>query len=454
MHVLLVEDDALFVSAVRAFAAGWRAPATGATAHLHVCSTIASAQAILAAGRVDVVLLDIQLQAESDGLVAVASLCQAAKGAPVVMHSVRSDHHSIVQAMRRGAHDYLPKHLGLEATFCALSDIVRQTRPQRPPAVAAGRTEQSDAMALLRAEVAAAKGSFGNVLVQGEAGSGKERIARSLAVAGQPFVAVDVSTLDESLASGLLMGSVRGAFTGADKDRPGLIEQAHGGVLFLDEVANLSAAVQAKLLRVLQEREVMRLGSSVRRPVRFRLVAATHVDLAAACRAGAFRYDLYTRLQVFVLQVPPLRQRSADIVALFAAFVDSIRGASLAPVSSALVAALLERPWHGNVRELEHAAQVACARAGLGPLLPAHLPAPLAPPPGAPPALDAPRAANADVEQRPLAESLKAFERQALEASYRAEAGNISRMARQLGMDRSRLHVKLRHYGIHTVRSH
>lgn len=211
-----------------------------------------------------------------------------------------------------------------------------------------------------------AAGGHASVLIEGETGTGKELVARAIHAASPrrdgPFVRVSCAALSESLLESELFGHVRGAFTGAVCDRVGRFEAAHGGTIFLDEIGDVSPAVQTKLLRVLQEREFERVGDTTPRKVDIRVVAATHRNLGEQCERGAFRQDLFYRLAVIPLHVPPLRERKSDIPLLVDHFIDGLNrtlGRSVKGVESSTLRRLIDYEWPGNVRELEHALEYA-----------------------------------------------------------------------------------------------
>jgi len=280
------------------------------------------------------------------------------------------------------------------------------------------------------------------VLLLGESGTGKELIARLIHLQSRraqgPFVPVNVAALPETLVESELFGYARGAFTGAVQDRPGLIERAEGGTLFLDEVGDMPLAAQAKLLRTLENGEVRRLGDGISRLVDVRVVAATHRDLPAEAAAGRFREDLYYRLNVVRIDLPPLRERREDIGLLAAFFLDALaeregRGKlEFTPEA----AALLERyPWPGNVRELRHAVEHAVAvsegpRIDVGDL---------------PSAVRLPRL----LPRRPREEwTLEEVEREHILDTLDRYRGNATAAARHLGVSRTTLWRKLRRYGV------
>jgi transcriptional regulator with PAS, ATPase and Fis domain len=227
------------------------------------------------------------------------------------------------------------------------------------------------------AEAAIVAQSDASVVITGETGSGKEVVARLLHAnsrrANQPFVAVNVAALPPELLESELFGHARGAFTGAVTSTPGLFGEAQGGTLLLDEIGEMPLSLQAKLLRVLQEREVRRVGESKGRAIDVRVLCATHRNVRALVRSGRFREDLYYRLKVFLLAVPPLRERKADIVPLVHRFAEQA-GSPAIELLPATVTALQSYPWPGNLRELSNAVEYAVAFARGAAIAPNHLP--------------------------------------------------------------------------------
>ncbi|NUO51002.1 MAG: sigma 54-interacting transcriptional regulator [Polyangiaceae bacterium] len=297
------------------------------------------------------------------------------------------------------------------------------------------------------------------VLITGETGSGKEVVAQELHSIGHrakgPFVSVNAAAVPETLLEATLFGHERGAFTGADKKRPGVFQRAHGGTLFLDEIAEMPPTVQAKLLRVLETRKVQPLGASEEIELDVRIIAATHRDLRAEVRAGRFREDLLFRIGAFILAVPPLRERPAEIALLaseFASRLASKHGLERVTILPATFDALRSRAWPGNVRELKNAIEHAMVLAEDGVIRPEHLPSaegPLSmPPPSmppssmqAPPSVPPPGAVG-------FRDQMAEAERRAIEAALRDNAGNQSATARQLGISRRALLYKMERYGI------
>ena len=301
------------------------------------------------------------------------------------------------------------------------------------------------------ADLAAVAATQSSILVLGETGTGKELTARAvhqLAGRSGEFVAVNCGALPDALVESELYGHRRGAFSGAEQDRPGLVRSADRGTLFLDEIADLPLASQAALLRVLQEREVTPVGATQPIPVDLEVVAATHHDLAERVERGAFRRDLYARLAGFTVRLPPLRERREDLGLLLAALLPRVaRGDEPAPrLSCAAARALLEHDWPLNVRELESCLRVAAALARGGPIRLEHLPeAVRAPGGGAAPGRGAGRAD--DAAGGPLSPADQAL-RDELCALLGEHRGNVSAVARATGKARVQIRRWLRRYGL------
>jgi transcriptional regulator with GAF, ATPase, and Fis domain len=288
------------------------------------------------------------------------------------------------------------------------------------------------------------------VLITGETGVGKDVAARALHMAGArargPYVAVNCSALPENLLEDELFGHVRGAFTGAVQNRVGRFEQAHGGTLFLDEIGELAPELQAKLLRVLQEREFQRVGSSETVHVDIRVVAATNCDLAERIERGSFREDLYYRLNVVPIHIPPLRQRRGDIPALAACFVDKVCRAEqisakrFAPDALDLLGGYA---WPGNVRQLENAVEMAVALSGDREILGSG-DFPLPAPPRSRPARSETLSISVPDDGLDYARTLAGIERSILEQALRRTGGNKKAAAEMLGLKRTTLSAKVR----------
>jgi two-component system response regulator AtoC len=305
-----------------------------------------------------------------------------------------------------------------------------------------------------------------SVLLLGETGAGKEVMAEAIHSrsprARQPLLRLNCAALSESLLESELFGHEKGAFTGADKSKPGLLETAEGGTVFLDEIGEMPAALQAKLLRVLEERMVTRVGGLRPKPIDVRFISATHRDLGAESSRGRFRQDLFFRLNGISLVIPPLRERPGEIEALARAFLAAGRapGAPEPTLSPSAVAALKAHPWPGNVRELRNVMGRALVLSGGGTIEPEHLkldpPRPgSAPPPASTPAPEpaaAPAPASAPAlaggTAGPLSAAIDALEKQRILDALEQCAGNQSRVAKMLGISRGTLLSRLDAFGI------
>ncbi len=351
----------------------------------HSVATASSAEQALelaARERPDVVVLDVRLPG-MDGLTAMGRLRERIGPAPVIVITAYGDLQTAVEAVRRGAFEYLCKPFSLEQMERVLARAIDSLKqdPARPAAAGPlqGLVGRSPGMQEVFKRIALAAASDASVLLHGESGTGKELAARAVhrfsrrgGEKGGPFVAVNVAALSPTLAESELFGHVRGAFTDAHEDRTGVLAQAGGGTLFLDEVADIPLGLQVKLLRVLDQGEVSPVGSNKTVQTDFRVISATHQDLEARVRAGAFRHDLYFRLRGFQIDMPPLRERDDDVELLSRHFLDEIGARATLP--PATLVELRRRPWYGNVRELRHAIEHAAILARGGPILPEHLP--------------------------------------------------------------------------------
>ena len=398
-----------------------------------------------------VVVSDIRMPGV-DGLTLLKQLHAADPELPVLLITGHGDVPLAVEAMRAGAYDFLEKPFPSEA----LLDSVRRALSHRRlvldnrslrlalsdrQALGARLLGNSPAVTRLREQIGALAGTRADVLILGETGAGKEVVARALhdlsSRRNGPFVAINAGALAESVVESELFGHEPGAFTGAQKRRIGKFEFANGGTLFLDEIESMSLEVQVKLLRLLQERVVERLGGNQQIALDIRVIAATKEDLRLAADQGRFRADLYYRLNVAPVRIPPLRERGEDIVILFehfsggAAQRHGLPPQTLQPVQRS---ALLRHGWPGNVRELQNAAE----RFALGLDL----------------ALDsqAEPLATADTisgnASSALSEQVEAFERQLISAEIARGHASLRSLAEALGIPRKTLHDKLRKHGL------
>ena len=292
---------------------------------------------------------------------------------PVIVVSAHATLDNAVKAVKAGAFDFLAKPFGLEAVELVLAKARREVESRARQAELCRQMQARDgdlnalqgaspAMQRLREWIMQVRGTRANVLIEGESGTGKELVARALHGGQGPFVALNMAAIPDDLAESELFGYARGAFTGATRERAGLIREAHGGSLFLDEVNAMSPLIQAKLLRVLQERRVRPLGADRDCEVDFRLLAASNVALEQKVAEGAFRRDLFHRLKVLNVRLPPLRERREDIAALAEFFVHRYaraQGRRVRRLAPDAVPALVAADWPGNVRELENAVEQA-----------------------------------------------------------------------------------------------
>jgi two-component system response regulator HydG len=414
----------------------------------------------------DLVLTDIRLPGRS-GLDLLDQLQGIDPSTPVVVMTAFGSIQTAVDAVRRGAADFVTKPLDLSYLELALRRTLEQKRQNeelerlRPHADARENLGGLVGRSLPMKQVYSLIDKFApravTVLVLGENGTGKELCARAIHEASprkvERFQAVNCAGFTETLIDSELFGHEKGAFTGADKRKQGHFEVAQGGTLFLDEVAEAPPAVQAKLLRALQQREIVRVGGTDAIPVDVRIVAATNRDLEAEVAAGRFRQDLYYRLSAFPIRLPALRERPDDIPLLAEHFLLR-EGHPDATLSVEATVALSRYPWPGNVRQLENAIARAAVLAGGDRIELEHLPPEVtkhaAPSAAAPASAPVPSGGGLDAQllDVPLKEAREAFERVYLEEQLRRCQGNVSEAARRAGLGRASLHDKINKLGL------
>jgi len=448
----------------------------------HVVATYPDGESLIAdlqSRLPDVVILDVMLPG-MDGLEVLAELRRRIPGVPVLMLTAATSVDRVVEAMRLGAYDYMGKPLAPTELTTSIRNATERhaltTRLTRLQREAEGRgfpgiIGQAQPMFEVYGQIDRVAPSDVSVLVRGESGTGKELVSRAVhdlsARSDRPFVAVNCAAIPTQLQESELFGHEKGAFTGATSRRIGRFEEADGGTLFLDEIGDLSLEAQAKVLRAIQERRFRRLGGDRDIDSDFRLVSATHRDLDAMVQMNEFREDLFFRLAVFEIQVPPVRRRREDIPLLIQHFIEQHAGSDVRPgVSTSAMAALLAYPWPGNVRELQNAILRALVTAR-GEIRLEDLPervqrgdtAPPAPGPGEAhlrlvgddemAEADTPSATVAS-QPRSVAEilPLAEVERLAIARALELTDGNISEAARRLEVGRTTLYRKIDEFGL------
>jgi len=444
--ILVVEDDDLVRSAM----------AYHLNMHgfdVHVASSCALARQVFAAQRFDVVVTDFRLgDGDALGLIGYFRVLN-----PRIAVLVLTGYGSIelaVRAVREGAMDFLTKPVEL----ARLLDLVRSASNARAAAgtwrVGNSSVPKSDKMRRFMDDLDAVAGSDAPLLVLGETGTGKSTVAREIHLRGpratKPFVDVNCGGLRGDFLESELFGHERGSFTGAVAAKAGLLESADGGTLFLDEIGDIDLAVQAKILKVLEEKRFRRLGDVRERNVDVRLIAATHHDIDAACQRGAFRWDLYYRINTLRLDVPPLRERIDDLDTLVTTILERLcerDGWRPPEVASDAMDMLRQHAWPGNVRELRNVLERAVVFHRGDVLRAGHLRldrravSPLSQR-GAEPRCSMPEAPHAD------ASTLQALERSAIMTALIAERGRVAAAAKRLGIARSTLYQKVKTFGL------
>lgn len=457
MNVLVVDEDAAVRDACCEIAVkhGFLA---------HGVSGIAPARELLRGNSIDIILLDLKGPSEP-GLELLDEIKTLHPETAVIVVTAFATVTSAVEAMRTGAADYLTKPFAQDELVTVLEraserralDLAsrrlrEKLRTQQGLGTIIGRSAEMDKIYRILSKVAFTSHP---VLILGESGTGKEMVARAIHANGpnatKPFIPVDCSSLVPTLVESELFGYVKGAFTGANRSKDGLLVSAEGGTVLLDEIGELPLDLQAKLLRVLQEKEVRPVGATHRVPISARILAATHRDLTEMAEQGRFRKDLYYRLNVVNLRIPALRQRREDIPLLIAHFLDR-RGREYGKsfsVSDEMLRVLMDYDWPGNVRELEHVIERACTYCSGTVLQLGDSPSPIVeyytnmqPKAAHPAALNDTSLAAHSIP------SLAEMEKQAILNTLKALQGDKLAAAKLLGIGKTTMYRKLKEYGL------
>ena len=444
-RILGVDDDLLMREALR--------DTLSAEGHeVQAVESAALAMAELEKQEWDIVLADLSLPRVS-GLELLDRIKRSWPTTEVIVITGQGSIATAVDAIKRGAYHYLTKPFTAEEIIHLVHQALerrrlvdRKERLEEELWQARGVHQlvgQSEALRRVRQMIQTAGGSEATVLIEGESGTGKEIIANAIHAQSKrsrgPLVKMNCAAVPETLLESELFGHEKGAFTGADRRRVGRFEQAEGGTLFLDEVCEMQPRLQAKFLRALQEREIERLGGSETIPVDVRIIAATNRDLQKALAEGVLREDLYYRLNVILLRVPPLRERMDDVPILAMHFVRKYAARESVPtagIAEETMNVLLSYAWPGNVRELENAIERAVVLGRGQVLRPQDLP---------------PQVHRRGDERRPLIPAhltLEEIEKLAIAQALRLTGGNKSEAAERLGIHRTSIYDKMRRYGI------
>jgi two-component system, NtrC family, nitrogen regulation response regulator NtrX len=446
-HLLIVDDEAnTLASLSRAF----RLAGHEAT----VCDNAAKALELAKAQSFDLILSDVVMPGK-DGLALLEELKSQGVPSPVVMMSGQAHIEMAVRATRLGALDFLEKPISSDKLLLTVENALKLQRLEsenRQLRQRLGKHEivwKGEAMRRVMAQVERVAASESRVCILGETGTGKELVARTIHERSQrsagPFVTLNCAAVPAELIESELFGHEKGSFTGASGRHVGKFEQADQGTIFLDEIGDMPLGMQAKLLRVLEEGEVERIGGDKPLSVNVRVVVATHRDLEVRVREEKFRQDLFHRIYVFPLLLPPLRERREDIPTLiehFAAQVCAQNGWRTIPFSAEAIEALQSHPWPGNVRELRNMTERLMLLATEGQVDLATVQMAL------PKLSGGNTLAGGTIGSGPLADRVQAFEREVILAELKRSQNNMSAAAKSLGLERSHLYKKAEQLGI------
>jgi len=450
-NILIVDDEPSILSTVGAVLSdeGYETATAG---------TGADALRMIAANPPDLVLLDVWMPG-MDGLTALGKIREAHPGVVVVVMSGHGNIDTAVKAVRLGAYDFIEKPLSIDKLALAVKNALDKKRLEIENIALKERVEGgseiigvSEVIKRLRDEILRAGPTNGRALIYGENGTGKELVARALHKASLrasgPFVTVNCAAIPEELMESEMFGHEKGAFTGATSMRKGRFELAHGGTIFLDEIADMSLATQAKVLRTLQESEIQRVGGTKTTKVDVRVIAASNKVLEDEIAAGRFREDLYYRLNVIPFVVPPLRERREDIPLLVEHFIRVLsveNGKPPKTITPEAMALFTGYSWPGNVREMKNIIERMVIMTPGEVITPAQAPPPVSA------ATPASPSGMAYASHATLRDARSAFERDFITQKLRENGWNISKTADALGIERSNLHKKINALGIETA---
>ena len=458
MHKILIVDDE------EAARYGIRRALEGRTSRIFEAASAKAARSLILEHQPQVMLVDINMP-EEDGISLVKSLAELPIRPLAIMITAYSTAKVAVDAMKAGAYDYLTKPFEIDELRLVVNralekvDLELENRDLRRQIAADGQfgrlLGKSSRMQQLFATADQVAAADVTVLIYGESGTGKELLAREMHDRSPrkkaAFVAVNCAALPDTLIESELFGHEKGAFTGASEQRKGKFELAHGGTLFLDEIGDMNALTQAKVLRAIEERRIERLGGSASIACDVRLISATHKDLSAEVEAGRFRQDLFYRLKVVTLDIPPLRQHREDLPLLIQSFVSMFAARHKKPdltVSPQALERLSEHVWPGNVRELRNVIEGCVVLNRSGTIQASDLPVEVRLPTRAGASQVGTAAGAGSLLELPYKEAKRKFEVDYIAARLQENKGNVSRTAVQIGLHRQSLQQKLRELGI------
>jgi two-component system response regulator GlrR len=443
-HILVVDDDynVLQVLRMRLVSGGH---------HVLTASDSAEALSRMAADRIDMALIDLKLKDE-DGMALMEELRHQIPGLPVIILTAYGSIDTAVAAMKRGAYNYLTKpfdgHALLAHVDKALAQGQLSTEVKRLRNLVRNRygfdniIGNSTAIQKVLERVSQAAHTDSSVYIEGSSGTGKELIAKTLHLASSrgdgPFIAINCAAIPETLLESELFGYQKGAFTGAQRNKKGLLSEANGGTFFLDEISEMSPSMQVKLLRALEERSFFPLGGGETVQVDIRIIAASNKSLETEIKKGAFREDLFYRIHVIPIKLPSLKERKEDIPLLVNHFLEKFTREmekSIEGFAPAAMEKLMAYDWPGNVRELENAIECAVAMSD-GALIDADI------------ILHNPRPVSADENLKPFKDAKESFERRYLVQLMKVTRGNISQAAKLAGKYRADLYTLLKKYAL------